>query len=43
MKAILQLKSPTAGEDLNLFPGAKQFIAEFIPKISKRTDQLDNC
>ena len=41
IKAILQLKPPTSCQELNLFLGALQCIAQFLPKLSENNRPIE--
>ena len=40
VEAMLKLKAPENTKDLKSFLGAIQYMAKFLPKLSKRTDRL---
>ena len=40
VEAILKLKPPENTKELNLFFGALQYMAKFLPKLSEQTDRL---
>ena len=40
VEAILKLKPPENTKELKSFPGAIQYMANYLPKLSERTDRL---